>query len=108
MKNWLNNNLLKVIAIVMVFGALFSSFGKLFILPFAYYQLMNWAVVGAAAIIAWEGHKTKKPCLIWLSGLIAVIFNPINPIYLSQLGWQISNAVAIIFFLISFFIGKKK
>jgi len=106
MKKWLNYNLLKIIALIMLLGAALSSFGTLPILPFTYYQLMNWAVVGASLIIIWQAYQKKLTCLIWIFSVIAVIFNPITPIYLGALTWQISDIIVSILFIVSFFLMK--
>lgn len=103
MKNWFNYNLLKIVVILMIIGALLSSLGKFFVLPFAYYQLLNWFVAGAALIIIWQARQRKIFWLIWIFSLVAVVFNPLAPIYLSSLAWQIVDFVALVLFALSFF-----
>jgi hypothetical protein len=108
MKIFLNNNWLKLVAIAMLLGALVSSFSALFTLPFAYYQLMNWAVAGAALMIVWQAYKSRKLCLMWLFALVAVVFNPIGSIYLSAFAWQIADIIVVVLFAVSFFLMKEK
>lgn len=108
MKTWFNGNWLKLAAIILLLGALISSFSKLFSLPFAYYQLMNWAVVGGALMAVWQSYKMNALLPMWLFALVAVIFNPIAPIYLSAFTWQIADMVVIILFAVSFFVMKEK
>jgi hypothetical protein len=44
---------------------------------------------------------------IWLFGLIALLFNPIIPFYLSRQSWQISDVIIGIIFIVSTFIIKE-
>ena len=108
MKTFLNNNWLKLAAIAMLLGALASSFSALFTLPYAYYQLMNWAVAGSALMIVWQAYKSRKLCIMWLFALVAVVFNPITSIYLSAVAWQIADIIVAVLFVISFFLMKEK
>ena len=108
MKTFLNNNWLKIVAIAMLLAALVSHFNVLFVMPSAYYQLMNWAVVGAALMIVWQSYKISKPLPMWLFVLVAVVFNPIAPIYLTKFAWQIADIIVVVLFAVSFFLMKEK
>jgi hypothetical protein len=108
MKSWMEKNGLILLAVVLLLGALASSFSALFTLPFVYYQLMNWAVAGSALMISWQAYKKKDLYFTWLFALVAVIFNPIAPIYLSALAWKIADAIVIALFAASFFLMKEK
>jgi hypothetical protein len=99
MKTWLNDNLLKLLAIVFLLG----TFGNF---PYAYYQLMTWIVVGAALMTAYQARQQVKTALMWLFIFIAVIFNPIAPFYLRNDIWQIAYIVVVLLFIISFFFIK--
>jgi hypothetical protein len=99
---WIQYNWLKVVAIVMVLVA---------ILPvpyFAYYQLMNWVVVGAAIVAALQARALKKEWMIWIFLFVSVVFNPIEPLHLRIDVWQIADIIVALLFIISFFIIKKK
>ena len=108
MKTFLNNNWLKLAAITMLLGALVSSFSALSTLPYAYYQLMNWAVAGAALMIVWQTYKSRNLCLMWFFALIAVVFNPIALIYLNAFAWQIADIIVAVLFAVSFFLIKER
>lgn len=101
MKQWLEDNWLKIAAIALALGAL-----KPF--PFAYFQIMNWVVAGAALLTAWQAHKQKNIFFAWVFVFIAVVFNPLAPIYLRSDIWQIADIAAAALFGISFFALQPK
>lgn len=96
---WLGSNWLTIIAIGGICGALYYPN-----LPFAYFQLMNWAVVGASILIALHARNTS---VVWLFLIVAVLFNPIAPIYLRADVWQIVDIIAIICLFGSFFVEEE-
>ena len=96
------NRGLQILAIIMLGGALFS-------VPFyAYYQLMNWVVMGTAIVLAWTAHKQHAIWHQWVFVLIAVLFNPLAPFHLRADIWQIVDIIAILCFIISLLSSKKK
>ena len=102
MKNFFTNHWLKLLAIVMLLGALYTF-------PFVYYQLMNWVVVGASLVTVQQAYQRNITPLGWLFALVAVVFNPLAPLYLRADVWNIVDIVAAVLFIISFFfiVGKK-
>lgn len=101
---WVRENWLKLVAVVLVAGVLQPWYG----LPYAYYQLMNWVVMGAAVMTAFQAKKLGKEYVMWLAALVAVVFNPIAPFYLQASAWQIADYAVIVLFLLSFFVMRKK
>jgi len=93
---------LRTLAIVMLAGALFP------VPYYAYYQLMNWIVMGAALTVAYHAYKARNEAVLWLFVLVAVVFNPVAPLHLRADVWQIADIIAILLFLISFVLLKKK
>ena len=103
MKGWIQDNWLKVVAIFFALGALAP------IPYFAYYQLMNWIVVGAALMTTLHAYQQKSPWIAWLFALVAVIFNPLAPLYFPTNVWHIADVVVAILFVASFYyIGTPK
>ena len=99
---------LSIVAIVMLAGVFVPVFTNSGELPFAYFQLMNWAVVIAAIARGYEAHKMGNMMIgVLIFGVIAVVFNPIAPIYLRADIWQMVDVVAAIFFIASFWFAKK-
>lgn len=102
MNTFLSNHWLKLLAIVLLLGAL-GSF------PFVYYQIMNWVVVAAALVTVQQAYQRNMTALGWVFALVAVVFNPLAPLYLRADVWRIADVAAAVLFVISFaFITAKK
>jgi hypothetical protein len=58
-------------------------------LPYGYYTFTRVVICGSAALIAFTGWEDSATSRIWsvLFALLAVLFNPIFPIYLSRGTW---------------------
>lgn len=97
--SWFGVNWLSLVAIFAVFGALFNSE-----FPYAYFQIMNWIVVAAAILVALRVHNVA---VMWLFISIAILFNPIAPIFLRADIWQIADVIVIFIFIISLFIKSE-
>lgn len=54
--------------------------------PYGYYTFTRIVVCGSAAAIAVLGWENARPWSV-LSGLLAILFNPIFPIYLHRRTW---------------------
>lgn len=106
MKTWLSFNWLKLVAILALLGVVILE--KFLTLPFAYYQLMNWLVVGASVVVAWQAREQKKDWLMWLFLFVAVVFNPFAPLYLTQTIWRYVDIAVAVLFVASFFLMKEK
>jgi hypothetical protein len=101
-KNWLAFNWLPVLAIAFLTGA-FAG-----ITVYAYFQAMNWVVMGAALMTASNAKKLNIRWAMWFFVALAILFNPIAAIYLSAEQWLMADRLAIAVFLVSFFIIRKK
>ena len=98
MKTWINYNWLKLLAVAMTSGALAAAYySKEY--PYAYYQFMNWAVLGAAIITAKQASQHGKSFFVWLFIFVAVIFNPIAPFNLRVDVWQLADLIVIVLFV---------
>src|SRR3990167_2032110 len=102
MNTWIYDNWLKVIAIGLALGALAP------VPYFAYFQLMNWIVIGAALMTALQAYKQNSAWIAWLFALVAVIFNPVAPLYFSPDVWRIADVTVAVLFIVSFFLVKPK
>ncbi|MDR2175585.1 MAG: hypothetical protein LBO82_06575 [Synergistaceae bacterium] len=56
-------------------------------LPYVYFQALRWIVCAFGVITALESYQNNRQWAIWLFAVVAVIFNPIAPFYLSRGAW---------------------
>jgi len=101
MKKWFKNNWFKLIAIVFLLG----TFGSW---PYAYYQILRWVVCAVAVYSSYFAYQLKKISWAWIFGIIAVLFNPILPIYFTKEIWQLVDIIVAVIFFVSLFILKDK
>jgi len=71
-------------------------------MPYGYYTFTRIVVCGSAAFITYISWKESENVIshLWavMFGLVAVLFNPIVPIYLKRTTWfSIDIGIAIIF-----------
>jgi hypothetical protein len=104
MKKWFAANWLNLLAILALIGA----FQPMIFLPYAYFQLMNWIVVGSGVIAAYRAYLHRNTVFVWLFISLAVIFNPLAPLYFSSDIWKLMDIIAIALIVLSFFINKVK
>ena len=100
-------NWLKLVAVLLLLGAFYVSFAVID-LPYAYYQLMNWIVVGAALVTSKQAGEQDMRFLMWAFLLIAVIFNPVAPLFLRADVWQVADVIVAIYFVLSFVFVRVK
>lgn len=108
MKYFLANNWLKLVAIMMLLGAVTMFLKESSILPNAYYQFMSWATVISSLTTGWQTYKSNRFFLMWIFVLVAIIYNPVAPILLNFYFWFIANTTVAIIFLLSFIVIKEK
>ncbi|OYV63593.1 MAG: hypothetical protein B7X03_01075 [Parcubacteria group bacterium 21-58-10] len=101
MKVWVANTWFKIIAIGLLLGATGAH-------PYAYYQILRWVVCAAAAYAAYLYLQAERTALFWVFAAMAVLFNPIAPIYMNRNTWQNYDLIAAIIFFASLFLKKHK
>ena len=110
MKHWITLHWLKVVAIAMLSAVLYAAVmyadgGNP--LPVAFYQLLNWVVVGASIVTAQHASDKNKMFITWVFVILAVVFNPIAPLSMRQDVWQVADIIAILLFVYAL-IPKRK
>jgi hypothetical protein len=70
-------------------------------LPYAYVQLLRWAVTGVAGYGAYRAMETGRTTWLWVMVSLAILFNPIAPIRLGRATWQVVDLAAAVVFLCS-------
>ena len=69
--------------------------------PYGYYQILRWVVTATAIYVAYNARRGGKPAWSWVMGMVAVLFNPLWPIYLSKGTWIWLDLIVAILFLVS-------
>lgn len=66
-------------------------------LPYGFYTLLRIIVCAVGAYGAYLAYSLERPVWTWTLGAIAVLFNPIIPIYLERETWApIDVGVAVV------------
>ena len=85
------NNLNKIVAVLLLIALLPLSY--------AYFQLLRIVVTIVAAIYAYSFYEDNQMPKVIIFGIIAIIWNPIFPIYMDKSVWMILDIVgATVFF----------
>lgn len=95
-----NIKIASIIGLVLLFLALLN-------LPYEYYIFLRWAITIIALFITfviWDKLENMK----WMSVIIAIIYNPIVPVYLSRNVWILIDILSGLIFLIILFMYKKR
>jgi hypothetical protein len=69
-------------------------------LPYGFYTFLRIVVCGTAAFGAFAAYTTDRGAWVVVLGLLALLFNPIFPIYLDREAWafiDIITAAALVF-----------
>ena len=68
-------------------------------IPYIYYQLLRIVVTVVASIYAYKFYEDNQMAWVLVFGIIALIWNPIFPIYMDKSVWMILDIVgATVFF----------
>jgi hypothetical protein len=60
-----------------------------------FYTLLRWVCCAAFAYSAIAAFQMKRVEWTWIFGILAVLFNPLAPVYLQRATWQIIDWAAI-------------
>jgi hypothetical protein len=88
----------------------FLMFLAIFDLPYSYYEFLRPAVfIGSVALIFLISQENSKlSLLIMLISIIALLFNPIIPLYSNRGFWLPMNVFSgTVFSYVSLYFGKK-
>ena len=75
---------------------------------YGYYTLLRFIVCAVAVYCAFLAYSQSKEDWTWIFGGIAVLFNPIIPIYLNRELWSVIDVIVAGVFVVSFFFVKVK
>ena len=94
MKKLIKENWFKILVVILLFLALADN-------PYGYYQFLRWAVLIIGSYSAYLSYEKGKNGWAWIFVIIAILFNPIIPFYLSRDIWQIIDLISGVLFLAS-------
>jgi Na+/serine symporter len=89
--------------IVLTISALFLLVAFISVWPYGFYTLMRFLVCSGTGFTAWMAYREGKEAWAWIMGFIAILFNPLIPIYLSRSTWQVIDLTVSIFLFVSLF-----
>lgn len=69
--------------------------------PYGYYQILRWVIAGAAVFIGYLAYQFGKKWWLGVMVAIAIVFNPIAPIYFSKEVWVVFDFIVAVVFLAS-------
>jgi len=70
-------------------------------LPIGYYTFLRFAVCLSSLVIAYNYYKSKNEVLFILFISIAIVFNPLKPLYFTKNSWVLIDIITIVVFFIS-------
>lgn len=66
--------------------------------PYGYFTFLRWVTTIAALVFTWVAWERQHP-VVWLYVGIAVLFNPLAPVYLDRETWRPIDVAAAVCFL---------
>jgi len=75
--------------------------------PYSYYQVLRWVVTATAAYVAYKAFQEGRTGWTWVLSAVAIVFNPIAPIFLDKSTWVLLDLLVAGVFG-SFLLGERK
>jgi len=75
---------------------------------YSYFILLRWVVRFSAIYVGYFLFQEKRNNWVWMMGIIAVVFNPIEPVHLNKGLWQVIDFVVAGIFFVLVFSKKQK
>jgi len=72
-------------------------------LHYGYYTFLRITICIVSVITFYLSYKSDNKSWMWLFGIIAVLFNPIIPIYLGKEFWVVIDFITAAIFIVSIF-----
>lgn len=85
-----------LIAIVLLLLALFP-------MPYGYYTFVRICICLLSGYLAYKSWQEKINLWMWIFFIIAILFNPIIPIYLGRTLWAIIDIIVAAVLIVSIF-----
>lgn len=95
MKKIIKQNWFTILAGIMLLLAIPA------IWPYGYFQILRWVVTIVALFTVYLAYKAKKNEWVVVMIIIAILFNPIAPIFLQKQTWVIFDFITSIIMFVS-------
>jgi len=92
-----NKNIAIIISVTFLFLAMIEGW------PYGFFTLLRLVVFGTTVYLTWLAHKSQRQIWIWTFGFIALVFNPLIPLYLGRDLWMVVDLLVALFLIISIF-----
>jgi hypothetical protein len=69
--------------------------------PYSYFQILRWVVMSVAIYNAFLAYESKANVWVFIMGSIAILFNPISPIYFKKETWVMLDLITSVLMFIS-------
>lgn len=95
----MRNNLI-LVPVVLLIVAVFP-------LPYGYYSFLRLAITLSAAYLAWEAYREKDAFNGWalILSMVALLFNPLIPVYLDRGSWFVIDLVVAGIFAMRWYVS---
>jgi hypothetical protein len=76
--------------------------------PYGYYTFLRWAVTVAAVTLALFAYRQKRTAIVAAFVGIAILFNPLAPVYLKRSTWQVLDVIVALAFIASLALHERE
>lgn len=76
--------------------------------PYGFYTLLRWFICSVSVYVAYIFYKSKLTSWTFIFGAIAILFNPIFPVYMNKSSWVVIDFISSILFFISAYLNKNE
>jgi len=88
------STILRLLSIALLFLALGNH-------PYSFYTILRWVVSASSLYTGWILSKFQNHNWAWIFFIIGILFNPIFPVYLDKVTWQLIDLAVAITIIIS-------
>ena len=88
----------RIVAVISIALLVLAAVGRW---PYGFYTFLRIVVCGSAVYLAVHAHQTRNVLWAWVMGAVAVLFNPLVPVYLRRSQWFWFDVIASLVFILS-------
>jgi hypothetical protein len=103
----MNHETAQIVPTWVLLGASIFAFVAIADLPYVYYRLLRWTTCGVSIASAMQLYRISRIGWVWALGTLAVLFNPLIPLYFERHTWKMLDGVAGCLFLAVFLLTRK-